>query len=226
MAPPVDDCFPPENNTTDLANSFIDWAPAPPDSNMGLWGRVELVVSGPVAVAHPVVVTTLLAQGSGNLRAALDVGILVQNWAAASVAAGAADLRLELPELNVSATIPVPYLAAQSAPVTVWFNSSLLPQLVVDSPQLWWPGHFGAPALYNLSATLFVSGVPSDSVTAQIGLRAVESHLDANGNRLYRVNGRPFIVLGAGWSPDLFLRDNASSLSDQFRLINHVRSNF
>ena len=35
---------PPEKN--DLAITFVDWAPKPPDQNMGLWQDVELRTSG------------------------------------------------------------------------------------------------------------------------------------------------------------------------------------
>jgi hypothetical protein len=31
-----------DSNSTDLAMSFIDWAPHPPDANMGIWRDVEV----------------------------------------------------------------------------------------------------------------------------------------------------------------------------------------
>ena len=34
----------------DLAITFVDWNPAPPDKNMGLWREVYVTASGPVAV--------------------------------------------------------------------------------------------------------------------------------------------------------------------------------
>ncbi|MGH9601704.1 MAG: glycosyl hydrolase 2 galactose-binding domain-containing protein [Terriglobales bacterium] len=39
----------------DLAITFVDWNPQPPDKNMGLWRRVYLSTSGPVTVRHPFV---------------------------------------------------------------------------------------------------------------------------------------------------------------------------
>ena len=37
----------------DLAITFVDWNPAPPDKNMGLYRGVEITTSGPVAVRYP-----------------------------------------------------------------------------------------------------------------------------------------------------------------------------
>ena len=42
---------------TDLAITFVDWNPAPPDKNMGLWREVYVSTSGPVAVRHSSVVS-------------------------------------------------------------------------------------------------------------------------------------------------------------------------
>ena len=46
--------FAPTEN--DLAITFVDWNPAPPDKNMGLWRSVYLKTSGAVALRHPAVV--------------------------------------------------------------------------------------------------------------------------------------------------------------------------
>src|SRR5207247_7902858 len=44
---------------TDLAITFVDWNPAPPDKNMGLWRGVDIVTSGPVAARSPAVASTV-----------------------------------------------------------------------------------------------------------------------------------------------------------------------
>jgi exo-1,4-beta-D-glucosaminidase len=43
--------FPPLPN--DLAITFVDWNPLPPDKDMGLWREVYLAATGPVAVRFP-----------------------------------------------------------------------------------------------------------------------------------------------------------------------------
>ena len=41
----------------DLGINWVDWNPCPPDKDMGLWGPVDLVTSGPVALRSPMAVT-------------------------------------------------------------------------------------------------------------------------------------------------------------------------
>src|SRR6266478_5065229 len=65
---------PTENN---LAITFVDWNPAPPDKNMGLWREVYLATSGPVALRYPTVVSKL--NPPANDRAELTVTAQVKN---------------------------------------------------------------------------------------------------------------------------------------------------
>ncbi|MBV9343349.1 MAG: glycosyl hydrolase family 2, partial [Acidobacteria bacterium] len=51
----------------DLAITFVDWNPAPPDKNMGLFRDVELRTSGPVAVRYPAVVSKLTTDHKAHL---------------------------------------------------------------------------------------------------------------------------------------------------------------
>src|SRR3954449_4812849 len=51
----------------DLAITFVDWNPAPPDKNMGLFREVSVHTSGPVAVRYPTVVSKLDADGKAHL---------------------------------------------------------------------------------------------------------------------------------------------------------------
>ena len=41
----------------DLGINWVDWNPCPPDKDMGIWGAVDLIESGPVTVRSPMVVT-------------------------------------------------------------------------------------------------------------------------------------------------------------------------
>src|SRR5580704_14459382 len=44
----------------DLGINWVDWNPCPPDKDMGLWGAVDLVETGPVTVRSPLVVSHFL----------------------------------------------------------------------------------------------------------------------------------------------------------------------
>src|SRR6201993_2507953 len=61
----------------DLAITFVDWNPAPPDRDMGLWRDVYLTGSGAVALRYPTVVSKL--NSPANDSAQLTVTAQVKN---------------------------------------------------------------------------------------------------------------------------------------------------
>jgi len=69
--------------TGDLAITFVDWNPMPPDKVMGLYRPVTLAASGPVALRHPQVVTKLNLPA--NDRTELTVKVVAKNATAAPV---------------------------------------------------------------------------------------------------------------------------------------------
>ncbi len=62
-----------------LAITFVDWNPAPPDKNMGLWRDVYLTASGPVALRYPAVFAKV--DSPANTAAHLTVTALLKNSA-------------------------------------------------------------------------------------------------------------------------------------------------
>ncbi len=64
---------------TDLAITFVDWNPAPPDKNMGLFRDVDITTSGPVALRYPAVVSKV--DSPANDKAHLTVTALLKNAA-------------------------------------------------------------------------------------------------------------------------------------------------
>src|SRR5450631_3928805 len=73
--------FPPEPG--DLAITFVDWNPLPPDKGMGLWRDVYLAATGPVAIRYPVVTTHLL--GGSQPGAQLSVRAELKNASAQAI---------------------------------------------------------------------------------------------------------------------------------------------
>jgi exo-1,4-beta-D-glucosaminidase len=83
----------------------------------------------------------------------------------------------------------------------------------------------GQQHLERLSMSFAVQGQISDEQSTEIGIREVTSELTANGSRLFRVNGKPILIRGAGWSQDMLLRSDDSRLRDQFRLVRDMNLN-
>jgi len=200
----------------DLGINWVDWNPCPPDKEMGLWGAVDLVETGPVTVRSPMVATHFR---DGSLNSAdLTVYAELRNATASAVkgvvSGTVAGVRFEQPvELS------------PNEDRTVVFSSERFSQLRIQSPRAWWPFQMGEPHLENLTMRFSIDGRVSDERSVDFGIREITSELTANGSRLFRVNGKPILIRGAGWSQDMLLRTNESRLRDQIRMVRDMNLN-
>ncbi len=201
---------------SDLAITFVDWNPAPPDKNMGLWRSVEIVASGPVALRYPTVVSKVDSPENG--KAHLTVTALLKN-AANQPINGTLTGKIEGIEFSQN----VELAANESKDVT--FTPEQFPQLDLDHPKLWWPAQMGQPNLHNLHLEFVTGGKISDSSDTQFGIRQVTSELNANNGRVFSINGKKILIRGGGWSPDMMLRENAQRLQDEFRYVQDMGLN-
>jgi exo-1,4-beta-D-glucosaminidase len=92
--------------------------------------------------------------------------------------------------------------------------------LTIKNPRLWWPVHAGDQNLYVLETSVEIAGKTSDSAHQEFGIREVTSELTAEGHRMFRVNGKPILIRGAGYTFDLMLR---STPERQQAELNYVR---
>ncbi|RRA50255.1 glycosyl hydrolase family 2 [Acidipila sp. EB88] len=200
----------------DLGINWVDWNPSPPDKDMGLWGAVDLVHTGPVTVRSPLAVTHF---SDASLHAAdLAIYVELQNatdhavtGTAQGTAAGANfQQRVEL---------------APHEHKTVEFDAAHFPALHLANVKPWWPAQMGEPHLEPLSIGFSIAGVESDRQFVRFGIREMTSELTAGGARLFRVNGKPILIRGGGWSQDMLLRTDAKRLDDQFKLVRDLNLN-
>jgi exo-1,4-beta-D-glucosaminidase len=205
--------FAPTEN--DLAINWVDWSPCPPDKDMGLTGDVALYTSGPVSVRSPIVVTHI---SSPSEIAELTVYGEVHN-ASAHPVRGFATIALLGMEAQQSVTLD----AGESR--TVVFTPEQFPQLRVPHPPLWWPYEMGEPHLEKLRMSFRADGRVSDEAIAQAGIREITSELTDAGARLFRVNGKPVLVRGGGWSGDMLLREQPQRLEQQFEMVRDLHLN-
>jgi exo-1,4-beta-D-glucosaminidase len=201
---PHDSWTPPDNTDTDLAISFVDWAPFAPDSSMGLWREVLLNVrDGPVSIEYPLVESQVqLAEGApfSTATASLTVMAEVTNFANEHITG------------VVSGSIPGVANFSQSVTLKpkerqqVFYSNFQFPQLNLDKPNLWWPWQMGESYLYNLTMSFSVGNVVYDSLDSRFGVREITSKLNSQQYRVYYINNQPILIRGGGWAPDLFLR--------------------
>ncbi len=204
--------FAPTEN--DLAITFVDWNPAPPDKDMGLFREVSLSTSGPVAIRYPSVASHVDASGDAQLT----VTALVKN-ATRETVKGTLAGRIESAEFSQDVELG----PEQSKDVT--FSPAQFSQLKFARPRLWWPAQMGKPELYSLTMQFAVNGKLSHRAETQFGIREVTSELNPEHGRLFSINGKKILIRGGGWSPDMLLREDPQRIADEFRYVRDMGLN-
>ncbi|MGA7316805.1 MAG: sugar-binding domain-containing protein [Silvibacterium sp.] len=201
---------------TDLGINWVDWNPCPPDKDMGLWGPVDLIASGAVSVRSPLA-TTHFPDASlkeadltvyGELHNASDRAIH------GIVTGTVAGIRIEQP---IDLT--------PHEDKTVAFSPEQFPQLRLHDPRIWWPYQMGHPNLETLTLSFTEGGHASDEQSVRFGIREITSELTDKGFRLFRINGKPILIRGAGWSQDMLLRQDPQKLRDELTMIRDMHLN-
>ena len=195
----------------DLAITLVDWAPMPPDKEMGLWRDVRISATGPVALRFPAVLAKLNLPAANEAR--LTVRTEVTNAQDHPVEA---TLKGRIENLAFEQRVR---LGPKETKV-VRFTPEEFPQLRLINPRLWWPVQTGRQELYPLELSAEVGGQVSDSTHIQFGVREVTSRIDENGHRRFQINGKDILIRGAGYSFDLMLRSSPERQQDE---LNYVR---
>ncbi|MEV7618339.1 exo-beta-D-glucosaminidase [Streptomyces sp. NPDC089799] len=199
-----------------LTTGWLDWLQPPPDRNMGIVRDVVVRRSGPV-VLRDVHVVTALAMPSMD-SADLTVKALLRNGTSDTVTA-------VLSGTAGPAAIGRQVTLAPGESRTVVFSPADHPGLRVRSPRVWWPAGMGGQPLYDLDLTVAVDGTASDTARSAFGIREVRAPIDSDGARQYRINGRPLLIKGAGWSPDAFLRWDRRYAEDRLAYVRDLGLN-
>jgi exo-1,4-beta-D-glucosaminidase len=200
----------------DLGINWVDWNPAPPDKDMGLWGGVTFGTSGPVTLRSPMAVTHFT--DDSLKEAGLTVYAELEN---------ASDHPVNGKVTATVANIPVEQ-AVTLAPhehQTVALTPGQFPQLRIRNPRVWWPYLMGDPHLERLTMRFLAGESVSDEQSVDFGIREITSQLTDKGYRLFHINGKPLLIRGGGWSQDMLLRQNPEYLRNELRLFRDMRLN-
>jgi exo-1,4-beta-D-glucosaminidase len=200
----------PADPRTSLSIGWVDWNPTPPDNNMGPWRGVDIVRTGPVQIRFPQVTSTLSLPDLAH--AALTVKVEARN-----LDDSAHDATITGVVAGVSLRRTIHFAPGQTQALS--FSPKSEPELDLKHPQVWWPVGLGAHPLYRLQMEAAVDGVISDRASATFGIRSVSSQLTQQGYRRFVINGKPVLIRGAGWAPDMFLRDDPKRMEAEFSYI-------
>jgi exo-1,4-beta-D-glucosaminidase len=206
--------FPP--TAEDLALTWVDWNPAPPDKDMGIWRSVFVTTSGPVAVRYPHVNSQVRLGAEPS--AALTVVATLRNSGSEAVSG-----TLEGSIGSVRFAQRVALEAGETRRVT--FTPDKFKQLQFAHPKLWWPWELGKSNLYRLTLAFEMNGVASDRQTMEFGIRQITSKLNASGALEFFVNGEPLLVRGGGWAPDMMLRFDPKRTADELAYVRDLGLN-
>ena len=200
----------------DLGINWVDWNPYPPDKDMGLWGAVNITVTGPVALRSPFITTHF--EDSTLKVADITVTAELQNAANHPVHGALSGIfagqRFEQ---------PIQLAAGESRSVN--FTPDQYPQLKLKSPAIWWPAEMGVHPLEKLTVEFASNGQISDSQTVTVGIREATSELTDKGVRMFRINRKPILIRGGGWSQDLMMRENSDRLAQEIRMTKDMHLN-
>ena len=131
--------FPPQPG--DPTMGFVDWNPAPPDKNMGIWREVRVKSTGNVSINFPQVITKLDLETFKE--AGLTVSAELQNNSPDKLS-GTLEGRLESAKFSREVTLE----PKESKKVIL--SPEDTPELKIKNPRVWWTHDLGKPELYVL----------------------------------------------------------------------------
>ncbi len=201
--------FPADKNA--LGINWVDWNPTPPDKNMGLWRDVYLTTTGPVAMHFPQVLTKLDLPATNVAHVLISADLENPGDTAMKVT-----LRSTIENHEVSQSVEL--APHETRHVTA-------PEMKLGHPRLWWPVHAGPQNLYDLHLQVIANGTKSDEDVIHFGVREMSSELNDKGYRVFKVNGKPILVRGGGWAPDMFLRPSAEREIQEIRYVKDMNLN-
>ena len=205
----------------ELGITWVDWNPAPPDKDMGLWQEVVLLSSGPVAVRHPMVETRLDLPKAEIAHLTVRASL---NNSSPEPVEGTLRGKIEGGGLALDFKKDVALAANERKEITI--SPDTVPSLNLLRPKLWWPYQMGEPFLHELTLEFVTSqNVISDTQSIHFGMVQTDSELTPEGNRLLKVNGKPVLVRGGGWAPDMMLRVDESRREAEFRYVKEMGLN-
>ncbi len=196
---------------------FVDWNPAPPDKDMGIWRPVRVESSGAVSVENPFVRSKLNLDTL--LDAALTAGVELHNQTAEKVA-GTLEGQLE------NATFSQPVELGPHEVRTVTFAPESYPALRIAKPRVWWTHDLGNPELYVMTFRFRTADkLVSDLTPVRFGIREISDYKTPEGYRGFKLNGKPVLIRAGAWTDDLELDASLRKIRAEVLYAQHMGLN-
>ncbi|MEO8711717.1 MAG: glycoside hydrolase family 2 protein, partial [Parafilimonas sp.] len=200
-----------------LAIDYADWIHYPPDYNGGIVNNVEIKTFNKVGVAHPLV-TTHFDLPSLNV-AHLNVYAVVTNYT------GSEQDALIKGKINSDVNFEQTIHLMPNEKKEISFTQNNFAQLNIHDPKIWWPWQYGEQNLNRIELSCVVDNTNSNSIAENFGIREITSTLINDDSREFIVNGKPIMLRGAAWSPDIFQRHSAQRQEQELKLVRDMNMN-
>ena len=172
------------------------------DRNTGIWKNISLYATGRVALRHPFVKSELRKPDYNQARETVSVEIINPSTSNRVISC---KVKGEIVGENI--TFEKTFRLMRGEEKTATFSPEEFPQLVINSPKLWWPVNKGPQNLYDLKLTVSVDGKECDSVKTRFGIREIVSDRKTpDKSRVFYVNGKRLFIRGTNWIPEAMLR--------------------
>jgi len=209
--------FNPNRRGGDLAIDYADWIHYPPDYNGGIVNDVGIKTYDKVGIEHPLVTThfDLPSLAVAHLQVDADV-INFSDKEEDAIVKGKInnDINFEkkvhlMPGERKQVTfIPADYI-----------------QLNIKNPRIWWPWQYGKQNLNRIELSVIRNSKRSNTIAENFGIREVSSELINNQSRKFIINGKPIMLRGAAWSPDIFQRRSKERQEQEVKLVRDMNMN-
>lgn len=200
----------------DFSTGFVDWNPAPPDGNMGIFRPVSLHLHGGVHIENPFVRTKVNLETLDEATLAVTAELVN-----ASQKAIPGFLKGRIGDIQFQKRVDI---APNSRQLTS-FDASDFPELNIKSPKLWWPIQMGEPHLHTLELEFVMDDVITDATEIKFGIREVEDYWLNDIHRGYKINGKKILIKGGGWTDDMLLMDTDESIRAQIAYVRQMNLN-
>ena len=198
-----------------------DCMPHVPDRNMGIWQDVGVELTGPVDIRDPFVVTDLPLPRTDP--AYLTVSAELVNTSPSTQRGILAGL---IGQAGVSFQREVELAPGEARRVI--FSAQDTPQLILDSPHLWWPRNYGPQNLYLLDLRFHIGAETSDREQTTFGVREITKELHRldvpHGLRLH-VNGQRIFCRGGYIQPEVMYAWDAQRMETEIRYLTGANLN-
>ncbi len=209
--------FNPNKRDGDLAIDYADWIHYPPDYNGGIVNNLEIKTYDQVGIRYPLVTTKFDLPSLDVAHLQVDAEVInYTDKEKDAVVKG---------KINDDIQFQQKIHLLPNEKKEVSFRSADYPQLNIKKPRIWWPWQYGEPQLNRIEISAITNENVSHTIAENFGIREISSKLINNHSREFIINGKPIMLRGAAWSPDIFQRHSKKREEQEIKLVRDMNMN-